>query len=525
MARVPALKFDRGTLVLHPPPRGKAWIDYAVWDDRIERFRVPADKYRLLVSALKADGVRFEDKVQAFEPLDLQDNLTLTPYAHQAEALEAWKKGERRGVVVLPTAAGKTYLAQMVMAATPRRTLITVPTLDLMHQWYADLEAAFPGVEVGLLGGGSRDRTPILVATYDSASIYAEDLGHQYALLICDECHHLPSDFHRSIAEYSISPYRLGLTATPERTDGRHEDLDQLLGPVLYRRTSAELSGTALAPYQVVQLKVQLSAEERTRYTKLQAQRNAFLKASNIWLSSAQGWQRFVQASAKSAAGRRAMLAHREAKNIALGTAGKLTLLEKLMTQHYPERTIIFTNDNATVYKISQDFLIPAITHQTPVKERHSILQKFREGDYSSIVVSHVLNEGVDVPDARVAILLSGTGSTREYIQRLGRVLRKGSDGKVALLYEVIAEQTSEEGVSRRRHAVPKTDTDTGNRQLSLVPNVKNKKESERDKKTTRKEKVRKEKVRKRFPKKKRDFVEESIPIAAEDSPPWPDED
>jgi len=506
--------------VLHPPPRGKAWIDYAVWDDRIERFRVPADKYRLLVGALKQDGVNFEDKVQAFDPLDLQDNLTLTPYAHQAEALEAWKKGERRGVVVLPTAAGKTYLAQMVMAATPRRTLITVPTLDLMHQWYADLEAAFPGVEVGLLGGGSRDRTPILVATYDSASIYAEDLGHQYALLICDECHHLPSDFHRSIAEYSISPYRLGLTATPERTDGRHEDLDQLLGPVVYRRTSAELSGTALAPYQVVQLKVQLSAEERTRYTKLQAQRNAFLKDSNIWLSSAQGWQRFVQASAKSAAGRRAMLAHRESKNIALGTQGKLTLLEKLMVQHYPERTIIFTNDNATVYKISQDFLIPAITHQTPVKERHTILQKFREGDYSSIVVSHVLNEGVDVPDARVAILLSGTGSTREYIQRLGRVLRKGSDGKVALLYEVIAEQTSEEGVSRRRHQQPKVEQTpaiaAGNRQLSLVPEPNRKK---------RKKENKKEKVSKRFPYKKGDSSKESLPMAAEDSPPWPDDE
>ncbi len=245
MARTPTLKFDRGTLVLHPPPRGKAWIDYAVWDDRIERFRVPADQYRLLVSALRAEGVRFEDKVQAFEPLDLQDNLTLTPYDHQQEALDAWKQGQRRGVVVLPTAAGKTYLAQMVMAATPRRTLITVPTLDLMHQWYADLEAAFPGVEVGLLGGGSRDRTPILVSTYDSAAIYAEDLGSQYALLICDECHHLPSDFHRCIAEYSISPYRLGLTATPERTDGRHEDLDALLGPVVYRRTAAELSGNS----------------------------------------------------------------------------------------------------------------------------------------------------------------------------------------------------------------------------------------------------------------------------------------
>ncbi|MGB3299683.1 MAG: DEAD/DEAH box helicase family protein, partial [Phormidesmis sp.] len=206
MARMPTLKFDRGTLVLHPPPRGKSWVNYAIWDDRIERFRVPADQYRPLVEAMRAEGVCFEDKVQTFDPLDLKANLAMTPYAHQQEALQAWKESARRGVVVLPTAAGKTYLAQMVMQSTPRRTLITVPTLDLMHQWYANLEAAFPGVEVGLLGGGSRDRTPILVATYDSAAIYAEDLGNQYALLICDECHHLPSDFHRSIAEYSIAP-------------------------------------------------------------------------------------------------------------------------------------------------------------------------------------------------------------------------------------------------------------------------------------------------------------------------------
>lgn len=469
MARLPTLKFDRGTLVLHPPPRGKAWIDYAVWDDRIERFRVRADQYRPLVEALRAEGVRFEDKVQTFEPIDLHSELSLTPYAHQQEALQAWKENARKGVVVLPTAAGKTYLAQMAMQATPRRTLITVPTLDLMHQWYANLEAAFPGVEVGLLGGGSRDRSPILVATYDSAAIYAESLGNQYALLICDECHHLPSDFHRSIAEYSIAPYRLGLTATPERSDGRHEDLEALLGSVVYRRTAEELSGTALAPYQIVQLKVQLSEEERDRYAKLQQQRNDFLQKSNIWLSSPEGWQRFVQASAQSPAGRRAMLAHRESKNIALGTAGKLTLLEELLDKHYPERTLIFTNDNATVYKISQDFLIPAITHQTPVKERHSILQKFRSGDYSVIVVSHVLNEGVDVPDARVAILLSGSGSPREYIQRLGRVLRKGSDGKMALLYEVVAEETSEEGVSRRRRQQPAPSREnTG--QLTLIP-------------------------------------------------------
>ncbi|WP_346290466.1 DEAD/DEAH box helicase [Sphaerothrix gracilis] len=466
--RTPTLKFDRGTLILHPPPRGKAWVDYAVWDDRIERFRVPANQYRPLVEALRAEGVSFEDQSPKFEPLQLQPRLVMEPYAHQREALSAWVQSGWRGVVVLPTAAGKTYLAQLAMQATPRSTLITVPTLDLMHQWYAHLEAAFPDVAVGLLGGGSRDRTPILVATYDSAAIHAETLGNQYALLICDECHHLPSDFNRVIAEFSIAPYRLGLTATPDRADGRHEDLTQLLGPVVYHRTAEELSGKALAPYQVIQIKVQLSEQERDRYDFLTQRRNRFLQESNIWLGTTKGWQRFVAASARSQAGRRAMLAHREAKAIALGTDGKLKVLADLLVQHYPERTIIFTNDNATVYRISQDFLIPAITHQTPVKERHDVLQKFRSGEYKTLVVSHVLNEGVDVPEARVAILLSGSGSTREYIQRLGRVLRKGTGDKLALLYEVIAEETTEENVSRRRRQTTKPKVAPN--QLELAP-------------------------------------------------------
>lgn len=469
MGRSPKLTFDRGTLVLHPPPRGKAWIDFVTWDDRIERFRVPANQYRSLVETLRKEGVTFEDRVPGFEPLDLTPAQSLKPYAHQQEALDAWIRHGWRGVVVLPTAAGKTYLAQMAMQATPRSTLITVPTLDLMHQWYAQLELMFPNTEVGLLGGGSRDRTPILVATYDSAAIHAETLGNRYGLLICDECHHLPSDFNRVIAEYAIAPYRLGLTATPDRTDGRHDDLDQLLGPVVYHRTAEELSGQALAPYQVVQIKVSLSDLERDRYDQMIQRRNRFLQESNIWLSSAQGWQQFVRASAQSAAGRRAMLAHREAKTIALGTEGKLKVLADLLHQHYPERILIFTNDNATVYRISQDFLIPAITHQTPVKERHQILQSFRNGDYPTLVVSHVLNEGVDVPEARVAVLLSGSGSTREYIQRLGRVLRKGSGDKLALLYEVIAEETTEENISSRRRQQPKSKV-RPDRQLELVP-------------------------------------------------------
>ena len=467
MARTPTLRYDRGTLILHPPPRGKAWVDFAVWDDRVERFRVPAHRYRALIEALQQDSLTLQDEAKGFMPLDLRPAVQREPYAHQTEALAAWVAAGRQGVVVLPTASGKTYLAQMAMQATPRSTLITVPTLDLMHQWYAHLLAAFPDESVGLLGGGSKDRTPILVATYDSAAIHAEALGNQYGLLICDECHHLPSDFNRAIAESSIAPYRLGLTATPDRTDGRHTDLDALLGAVVYHRSPDELAGYALADHEVVPIAVSLSQEERQRYEALMATRNQFLATAKLRLGSLEGWQRFVMQSARSPEGRRAMLAHREARAIALGTDGKLRVLADLLAQHHPARTLIFTNDNATVYRISQTFLIPAITHQTKVKERHDILQNFREGTYPALVVSHVLNEGVDVLDASIAILLSGSGSSREYIQRLGRVLRKGSGDKRAILYEVIAEETTEEGVSRRRHSSPNKPPI---HQLELVP-------------------------------------------------------
>ncbi len=452
MPRTPTLTFDRGTLILHPPPKGKLWVEYATWDDRVEKFRIPAICYRRLVEALQAESTAFEDKAKDFYPLDLTPALAMQPYPHQAEALSAWKQANRQGVVVLPTAAGKTYLAQLAMQSTPRTTLIVVPTLDLMHQWYAHLKAAFPDVEVGLLGGGSRDKTPILVATYDSAAIHAEALGAKYALLICDECHHLPTEFNRVIAEYSIAPYRLGLTATPERSDGKHQDLTELLGKVAYARTAEELSGQALAEYKIVQIQVKLSKQERDRYQTLIQQRNDFLKHAKISLGSLKGWQAFVQKSCQSVQGRRAMLAHREAKDIALGTDGKIRVLEDLLNQHYPERILIFTADNATVYRISQELLIPALTHHTPVKERHETLTRFRTGEYKTLVASHVLNEGVDVPEARIAIILSGTGSQREYIQRLGRILRKGSQAnKQAILYEVIAESTSEEKTSARR--------------------------------------------------------------------------
>src|SRR5919109_3558813 len=450
MARPPMLSFDRGTLLLHPPPPGKAWIEFATWDDRVERFRIPAMHYRRLIEALGAEGTPLLDKAPEFGALALVPALEMTPYPHQRSALEAWLTAGRIGVVVLPTGAGKTYLAQLAIQATQCSTLIVVPTLDLMHQWYAHLLAAFPDAPVGLLGGGAHDSTPLLVATYDSAAIAAEALGNKYALLVFDECHHLPSAFTRVIAEYSLAPYRLGLTATPERSDGKHADLQTLIGPEVYRTSVAALSGTVLAAHRVVRLTVRLSQGERQRYDALLETRNRFLQQCGIRLGSVAGWQAFVRASARSRAGRRAVLAHREARGLAFGTAGKLRVLADLLAQHHPARTLIFTEDNAMVYRVARDYLIPAITHHTPVKERHDILQRFRTGEYSVLVTSRVLNEGVDVPEASVAIVLSGTGSRREFVQRLGRIVRR-REGKRAVLYEVVAEATSEEQVSRRR--------------------------------------------------------------------------
>lgn len=458
MSCPPKLKYDRGTLILHPPPRGKAWLELATWDERIEKFRIQAIHYRVLVETLQANEINFIDEAKAFISLELNLSFQRTPYAHQLEALAAWKQNNRQGVIVLPTAAGKTYLAQLALESTPWTALILVPTLDLMHQWYSQIMGAFPDVEVGLLGGGSRDRAPILIATYNSAAIYAETLGNQYALLIFDECHHLPTDFFRVIAEYAIAPYRLGLTATLERSDGSHRDLETLIGPVAYHKGVKELAGDTLAQHQIVQIKVKLSELERERYKQAIAIRNEFLRKSNISLGHLNGWHSFVKISARSPAGRRAMLAHREAKEITAGTDGKLRVLTDLICQHSEESILIFTNDNATVYRISQEFLIPAITHQTPVKERHGILTRFREEIYTTLVTSHVLNEGVDVPEIKIAIILSGTGSIREYTQRLGRILRKGTNkNKLAILYEVVAEDTGEERKSKQRRGENKS--------------------------------------------------------------------
>jgi superfamily II DNA or RNA helicase len=148
---------------------------------------------------------------------------------------------------------------------------------------------------------------------------------------------------------------------------------------------------------------------------------------------------------------REALLARNKALRIAVNSESKLTLLAQRLEAYKNEKILIFTLYNDLVYTISRRFLIPAVTYQTPREERREILANFGNGKYKVIVTSQVLDEGVDVPDASVGLVLGGTGSTREYVQRLGRLLRKKED-KTAKLVEIISKETVEVGISRRRH-------------------------------------------------------------------------
>jgi superfamily II DNA or RNA helicase len=324
-----------------------------------------------------------------------------------------------------------------------------VPTLDLLSQWYDVLSAAF-GVEIGLVGGGYHDVRDVTVTTYDSAHLHMERLGNRFGLVVFDECHHLPSASYAMAARMCLAPFRLGLSATPERADGL--GYDDLVGPIVYRKDITDLSGDYLASYEVVRLDVPLSESERAAYDADRETYKSFLRANGIRMSSPDGWGRFVMLSSASDTGRRAFAAYRRQKQLALAAPGKLEVLERLLHQHRHDRTIVFTEDNATVYAISRRFLLPAITHQTKVKERSRTLAAFNEGALPAVVTSKVLNEGVDVPAASVAIVLSGSGSVREHVQRLGRILRK-AEGKRALLYELVAAGTGEEYTSDKRRS------------------------------------------------------------------------
>lgn len=442
-------------------------------DSRTGTYRVPGVQYGALRETLdqiassddNADGVRsarvtVDDRVLSLEDLpQLESAYTLREY--QETALERWLETDSSpnnddrppasaGVLELPTGSGKTVIGLKAIEHLSIPTLIVVPTIDLLEQWQRELEAEFD-VPIGRFGGGEQRLEALTVSTYDSAYLKTDSVGDRFGLVIFDEVHHLGGEGYRDIAQLLAVPARLGLTATFERPDDAHEVVTDLVGPLVHRIDVDELAGEHLAPYDVKRLEVSLTDEEREEYETNQAVFTDYLASSNIRMTSGSDYQQLVKRSGNDAEAREALLARQRAREITRGSDAKIRTLESILDDHRDERIIVFTASNDLAYEVSERFLIPTITHRTGTDERREILERFREGTYSRVVTSNVLDEGVDVPDASVAVVLSGSGSEREFTQRLGRVLRPKSDGGRALLYEVVSQKTSEERVADRR--------------------------------------------------------------------------
>ncbi len=443
------LRYDLGTLVLEGADP-EALPEGFTWDTRIGCARAAGHRYAKVVEACRASGVELVDEAKAYNRLtDLRHLSTRTPREYQTEAVAAWRAARWRGIVVLPTGSGKSFVAESCIALAQRSTLVVVPTLDLLSQWYGNLHAAF-GCEIGVLGGGQHEIRDITVTTYDSAWIHMDRLGNRFGFVVFDEVHHLPAPMYLRAAESMIAPLRLGLTATLERPDGRHEDLFPLVGPVVSRVEIPDLAGDFLAPYRVEVVRVTLSAHEEAEYAELRGIYKQFVAMKQIKMSGPDGWTRFVIEASRSKEGRAAFKAFHAAKAIAHGGERKIEMVRQLLAEEAGRRAIVFTNDNATAMRVSRELLVPCITHRTDVKERRWILEAFSRGDVMCVTTSRVLNEGVDLPAAEVAIIVSGTSTVREAVQRLGRILRPSAD-KQAVLYELIAEGTTEAAASERR--------------------------------------------------------------------------
>ena len=384
--------------------------------------------------------------------LEAMPQLRLTPRSYQREAVDAWLRADGRGVVVLPTGAGKTVVAFDAIARLSVRTLVVVPTIELLRQWRAGLaeQLGLPLESVGIIGGGERKSGAITVITYDSAAMPRRRLN-QYGLLVFDEAHHLPAQSYQTIAQKASAPWRLGLSATLERADGRHHDLTGLIGPLVYSRDTEELSADKhIAAYRERRVYVDLTPEEEVRYEALMVEWRWYLATRRSQLGSGPGmFAELVRRSGFEPQARRALRAHAEARLVALNATAKIGAIEDMLRRHPNDKVIIFSEYVDMVDRISRALLLPAITYRTPAAERRAILEGFRSGALTKLVTGRVLNEGVDVPDANVAVIASGSASMREYVQRLGRVLRP-KPGE-ALLYELISRRTTERNAARRR--------------------------------------------------------------------------
>lgn len=420
------------------------------WDPRVGVWRAPASARRRLLEIAHERGLvtRGPPSVAPrrlsrswWNPIPLR--------GYQREAVGAWAAAGYRGVFVLPTGAGKTRAACAAIAVAGWAALILVPTRVLLHQWVAELARWYRG-SIARRGDGHREVGPVTVSTYASMWQSVDVVGHRFGTLVVDEVHHFGMGRWTEILDLCAAGVRLGLTATlPERPEHRAA-LQLHVGPVVSQLAVSALVGSSLAPFERIVLTCELEPAVAAEHGRdLALFRRAYAAFARASLTAFE-WRDFARACRRTEAGREAMAAWRRSRERLSFPPGKARLLAKLLSRHHRDRVLVFTPSNRVTYRIVREHLIAPITCDIMRAEREAILERFRAGTLRALVSSRVLNEGLDVPAAEVAVIVGGGSSTLAYIQRVGRVLRPGV-GKLARIYELVVSGSREMPALERR--------------------------------------------------------------------------
>ena len=385
----------------------------------------PADRGRLKQALIKVgwpadDQAGYVDGA-AFAMTVLEDE-TFHVRAYQRDAADGfWAGGS--GVIVLPCGAGKTIVGMAAMARASATTLILVTNTVSARQWRRELieHMSLREEDIGEYSGERKQIRPVTIATYQvliskSKGEYrhldvfdAQDWG----LIIYDEVHLLPAPVFRATADIQ-SRRRLGLTATLLREDGRERDVFSLIGPKRYDAPWKDIEAQGwIAPASCIEVRVTLTDDERMKYATSEPD---------------------------------------ESYRVGSTAVSKIAVVEALVARHPDELVLVIGQFLDQLDALAERLKAPLITGKTPTKERERLYEAFRSGEERLLVVSKVANFSIDLPDASVAIQVSGTfGSRQEEAQRLGRILRPKSDGREATFYAVVSRDTNDQTFAANR--------------------------------------------------------------------------
>ena len=341
---------------------------------------------------------------------------------YQTQAVDKfWQGGS--GVVVLPCGAGKTIVGAAAMAVAKTNTLILVTNTVSARQWKAELlkRTTLTEDEIGEYSGSVKEIKPITIATYQilttkRKSEYAHLSllnANDWGLIVYDEVHLLPAPIFKMTADLQARR-RLGLTATLVREDGKEGDVFSLIGPKRFDAPWKEIEAQGyIAPAACFEIRIDLPEEERLNY---------------------------------------AMANQEDRYRIAATSPMKIDVIKKLLAKHAGEPTLIIGQYLDQIHTIADALDMPMITGETPVDERERLFELFRTGAITALVVSKVANFSIDLPEASVAIQISGSyGSRQEEAQRLGRLLRPKVDGRTASFYTLISRDTVDQDFAQNR--------------------------------------------------------------------------